>query len=56
MEAGGFSEPSPRWGQFSAVVEDNLCMGGGRTEDFIKEKSELASSVHSFGDLVWEEI
>ena len=47
MEAG-FSEPSPRWGQLSAVVEEKPCMYGGRTKDFLKEKSGLASSVHSF--------
>ena len=46
--AAGFSEPSPRWGQLSAVVEGKLCVYGGRTEDFHKEKSRLASSVYSF--------
>ena len=51
MEAG-FSEPSPRWGQFSAVVEGKLCVYGGRTKDFLKEKSGLASSVHSFDGLL----
>ena len=48
----GFSEPSPRWGQFSAVVEGKLCVYGGRTKDFLKEKSGLASSVHSFDGLL----
>ena len=51
MEAG-FSEPSPRWGQFSAVVEEKLCVYGGRTKDFVKEKSGLVSSVHSFNGLL----
>ena len=51
MEAG-FSEPSPRWGQFSAVVEGKLCVYGGLTKDFLKEKSGLASSVHSFDGLL----
>ena len=46
--AAGFSEPSPRLGQFSAVVEGKLCVYGGRTKDFRGEKSGLASSVHSF--------
>ena len=50
--AAGFSEPSPRWGQFSAVVEGKLCVYGGRTKDFVKEKSGLASSVHSFDGLL----
>ena len=50
--ATGFSEPSPRWGQFSAVVEGKLCVYGGRTKDFVKEKSGLASSVHSFDGLL----
>ena len=48
----GFSEPSPRFGQFSAVVEGKLCVYGGRTNDFRKEKSGLASSVHSFDGLL----
>jgi N-acetylneuraminic acid mutarotase len=48
------TEPSPRWGQFSAVVEEELCVYGGVTEDFINpEENELASSVHSF-DLLQE--
>ena len=41
-------EPSPRWGHFSALVEEKFCVWGGRTKDFLKEKSELASSIHSF--------
>ena len=48
----GFSEPSPRWGQFSAVVEGKLCVYGGITKDFLKEKGWLASSVHSFDELL----
>ena len=51
MEAG-FSEPYPRWGQSSAVVEGKLCMYGGRTKDFLKAKSGFApsASVHSFDE------
>ena len=51
------SEPSPRWGQLSAVVEGKLCLYGGRTKDFLKEKSGLASSVHSFDPFLdyWSE-
>ena len=48
----GFSEPSPRFAQFSAVVEGKLCVYGGLTKDFLKEKSGLASSVHSFDGLL----
>ena len=47
-----FFEPSPRWGQFSAVVEGKLCVYGGRTDDFRRKKSGLASSVHSFDGLL----
>ena len=48
----GFSEPSPRFSQFSTVVEGKLCVYGGLTKDFRKEKSGLASSVHSFDGLL----
>ena len=41
-------EPSPRWGHYSALVEEKSCVWGGRTKDFLKENSELASSIHSF--------
>ena len=44
----GFSEPTPRWGQFSAVVEEKPCIFGGRTRGFLKEKSAIATCVHSF--------
>jgi N-acetylneuraminic acid mutarotase len=52
-----FSEPSPRWGHFSAAVEGKLCVWGGRTKDFSSRKSELASSVHSFDPVLesWAE-
>ena len=50
--AAGFSEPSPRFGHLSAVVEGKLCVYRGRTKDFLKEKSGLASSVHSFDGLL----
>ena len=53
----GFSEPSPRRGQFSVVVGEKLCVYGGCITDFLKEKSTLASSVHSFDPLLesWSE-
>ena len=41
-------EPSPRWGHYSALVEEKFCVWGGRTKDFLQEKSELTSSIHSF--------
>ena len=50
--AAGFSEPSPRSGQSSAAVEGKLCVHGGRTKDFDKEKSGVASSVYSFDPLL----
>ena len=46
--ASGFSEPSPRWGHFSAVIEGSLYVYGGRTKDFLKGKSSIASKVHLF--------
>jgi N-acetylneuraminic acid mutarotase len=57
----GFSEPSPRWGHFSAAVdpERKLCVWGGRTKDLSSNrKNELASSVHSFDPVLecWAEI
>lgn len=47
-EMASFSEPSPRWGQVSAVVDGNLCVWGGGTNDLTADKTELASSVHVF--------
>lgn len=46
----GFSEPAPRWGHFTAAVEGEFYVWGGRTEDFHKKKSKLslAASVHHF--------
>ena len=41
-------EPSPRWAHCSALVEEKFRVWGGYTKDFLKEKSELASSVHSY--------
>ena len=41
-------EPSPRYSHYSALVEEKFCVLGGRTKDFLKEKSQLTSSVHSF--------
>ena len=40
-----FSEPTPRCSHFSAVVEEKLCIFGGRTRGF---KSAIATCVHSF--------
>ena len=53
----GFSEPSPRWGHFSAPVQDKLLVWGGRAKDFAKEKNVLASTVHSFDPVLesWAE-
>ena len=50
-------EPSPRWGHHSALVEEKFCVWGGRTKDFLQEKSELESSVHCFDPLLefWDE-
>ena len=50
------SEPSPRWGHFSAPVGEEFCVWGGRTEDFSKEKVS-ASSVYRFDPLLesWSE-
>ena len=45
-------EPSPRWGHYSALVEEKFCVWGGRTKDFLHGKSELASSVHCFHPLL----
>ena len=42
------AEPSPRHSHFSAAVEGELLLWGGRTENFSKEKRVLASSVHRF--------
>lgn len=46
----GFSEPAPRWGHFSAAVQGELVVWGGRTEDFHKKKGKLglATCVHFF--------
>ena len=45
-------EPSPRWCHYSALVEEKFCVCGGRTKDFLQEKSELTSSVHCFDPLL----
>ena len=42
------SEPSPRGGHHSAAVGGQLYVFGGRTKNFSKGKSELATCVHSF--------
>ena len=46
--AADFSEPTPRWSPFSAPVEGQVFLSGGRTQDFDKDKSSLLSTVHSF--------
>ena len=45
------TEPSPRWGHFSAVVEGRLCVWGGNPE------SKVTSTVHCFDPLLesWAE-
>ena len=50
------SEPSPRWGHFSAAVGEQLYVWGGITKDFFKEKNVLASSIHYFHPVLetWE--
>ena len=51
-------EPSPRWDHFSAAVEDQLYMWGGKTERYPKEKSVLASYIHRFHPVLeyWEQL
>ena len=41
--SGGVSKPSPRWGHFSAAVEERMVLYGGVTRDFLKP-----SRVHLF--------
>ena len=43
-----FSELSPRWGHVSVGVDGLVYVYGGRTKDFWREKSSLASRVHVF--------
>ena len=45
-------EPSPRWGHYSALVEEKFCVWGGYTKDILKKKRELPSSVHCFDPLL----
>ena len=45
--AFALSEPSPRWGHYSAAVGWQLHVFRGR-KDFSKGKSEVAASVHTF--------
>lgn len=49
-------EPSPRRGHFSSRVQGQLCVWGGRTKDFSKQKNELASTLHVFDPFMesWE--
>ena len=57
LEWPNIMEPSPRWGYYSALVEEKLYVWGGYTKDFLERKSELASSVHSFDQFLelWAE-
>ena len=50
-------EPSPRWCHYSALVEEKLYVWRGCTKDFLEQKSEVASSVHSFDQFLelWAE-
>ena len=50
--ASALSEPSPRWGHYSAAIGGQLHVFGGRTKDFRKEKSEIRASVHTFNQCV----
>ena len=43
-----FSEPSPREHCFSAPVEGEFCVWGGRTKNLAQEKNDLRSTVHRF--------
>ena len=42
------SEPTPRWGHFTAVVQRKLYLWGGYTKDFLEGKNKLSSYLHSF--------
>ena len=46
--AAGFSEPTPRWGSFSAPVGGQVFLRGGYTKNFDKDKSSLLSTVQCF--------
>ena len=52
------AEPSPRWGHLSAPVEGKVYLYGGRTRDFLKEKTELVSTMYTFDGYLkqWEEV
>ena len=43
-----FSEPTPRWGSFSAPIGGQLFLRGGFTKNFDKDKSSLLSTVNCF--------
>ena len=55
--AATFSEPSPRREHYSALVDGEICVWGGRTKDFSRDKEVLAASVHSFNPVLesWAE-
>ena len=44
----GFSEPSPRFGHFSATVGGEHLVWGGLIKDFRQLRGELGASIHSF--------
>lgn len=46
-------EPSPRFGHFSTVVENNHYVFGGYTPDFVKREKELAEEIHVLKD--WDQ-
>jgi N-acetylneuraminic acid mutarotase len=51
------AEPSPRWGHYSTRIGEKVYTCGGRTRDYLQSKGEIASSVHSFDQLLefWAE-
>lgn len=52
----GASEPSPRYGHYSAAVEGKLYIWGGGTKNFRRDKNALTSTLHVFDPFMeaWE--
>ena len=52
------AEPAARWGHFSAPVDGQVYVYGGRTKDFSKDKSELTSTLSIFDSYSesWREV
>ena len=46
-----FSEPLPRERYFSALVEGEFCVWGGRAKNFLQTKNDLRSTVHCFSPI-----